>query len=640
MADSIAVPSPRFDESHRHMGCGGARDLESLVARLTRRLLEVDPDRADSIIESSLETIAGAMAALRVRLVCFDLLGPGELDCFQYQRSDARTDAPLFSHPRFDRFAWSRRQLREHEMIEVPNVAELPSDAEAERVSCEALGVASLLSVPAFSQGKISAILTVQNDTVVEAFPEDEKRLLRVLAEIYTGALSRQRSERDRRSSEERFRALAEDARLAFERQLLLETRVAELSRFFVDTDIDSLGEGIESRLGILGELAEAQHSWIYSFSTTRDGFELFDWWRDVDDAARPVPPSGSLANFPYSTGLITSGQIYHVPNLDSLPEEGAPEQSDMRMRGVRSILGIPIMSGGRFVGCLGFESFDREVDWSEETIVLLRMAGEIFYSTLRRRRSVQDLRDSQSQLLQSQKMEAVGTLAGGIAHDFNNHLAVMLTNARFLRQEVDAAPEVLEAIDDLERSADHCAQLTRSLLAFARRSPVEIVPTDVDELVDGVARLVRPLLPGTIDFSVVLSPALGRFAVDRVQIHQVLVNLLVNARDSMPAGGPLRLDAIRRALNPGEAAAEGLREDGEYVVLSVEDAGSGMDEDTRGRVFEPFFTTKALGEGTGLGLAMAYGIIRQSDGAITVESQPDRGTIFRVYLPGYVDPA
>lgn len=133
-----------------------------------------------------------------------------------------------------------------------------------------------------------------------------------------------------------------------------------------------------------------------------------------------------------------------------------------------------------------------------------------------------------------------------------------------------------------------------------------------------------------------VLDPDLGRFEVDRVQIQQVLVNLLVNARDSMPDGGPLRLQGVRRRLDAAEAAPNGLLGDREYVVLSVEDAGIGMDEETKSRVFEPFFTTKALGQGTGLGLAMAYGIIRQDEGAITVDSQPNRGSTFRVYLPGF----
>jgi PAS domain S-box-containing protein len=430
-----------------------------------------------------------------------------------------------------------------------------------------------------------------------------------------------------------------EAARRDLERHIQLETRVAELSRFFIDIEIDAIGQGIENRLAAIAKIADAQHCFMYSFGSGRDqGVEVFRWWRDQDHATKPAPASDSRTRFPYSSAIIMSGRVFHVSSIDSLPEEADAEKEDLTARGVRSLLGIPIMSGGRFVGCLGFENFERENDWPGETIMLLRMVGEIFYSALRRRRAVEDLRDSQTQLLQSQKMEAVGTLAGGIAHDFNNHLAVMLGNARFVRQEVNADPDVMAAIDDFERSADHCAQLTRSLLTFSRRGPVEVRAVDVAELVRGVEVLIRPLLPAAIEFETNLRPDLGSVAVDRVQIQQVLVNLVVNARDAMPEGGPITLSACRRSLLPGEMVSENLAAHRMVVVLSVEDHGCGMDEETKSRVFEPFFTTKEMGQGTGLGLAMVYGIIRQSEGAISVESVVDVGSTFRVYLPSVED--
>jgi nitrogen-specific signal transduction histidine kinase/CheY-like chemotaxis protein len=258
---------------------------------------------------------------------------------------------------------------------------------------------------------------------------------------------------------------------------------------------------------------------------------------------------------------------------------------------------------------------------------------AEIFVGALRRKRAELRLRDSQLQLSQAQKMEALGTLAGGIAHDFNNQLTVMLANARFAMRRLPEDDEVARALVDLHRAAQHCAQLTRGLLAFSRRTPASPRPLEVSAVVEDVEELLRPLIPSSIDFQIVDRHDGAQIVADPVQLQQVIVNLVVNARDAMPEGGRLTLGVSAREVERAESLAHGIAA-GSYVELAVSDTGVGIDPSVRERIFEPFFTTKEPGKGTGLGLATCYGIVRECHGAIAVQSEPGRGATFRVLLP------
>jgi two-component system cell cycle sensor histidine kinase/response regulator CckA len=192
---------------------------------------------------------------------------------------------------------------------------------------------------------------------------------------------------------------------------------------------------------------------------------------------------------------------------------------------------------------------------------------------------------------------------------------------------------EVARALGDLHRAAQHCAQLTRGLLAFSRRTPASPRALDVSAVIDEVQELLRPLVPSSIDFQLVDRHAGARIVADPVQLQQVVVNLVVNARDAMPDGGELRLVVSTHDVSPAEASTLGIAA-GRYVELAVSDTGVGIDPSVRSRIFEPFFTTKEPGKGTGLGLATCYGIVQECRGAIDVRSEPGRGTTFRVLLP------
>ena len=250
---------------------------------------------------------------------------------------------------------------------------------------------------------------------------------------------------------------------------------------------------------------------------------------------------------------------------------------------------------------------------------------------------SCEDITEKQNlelQLQQSQKMEAIGKLAGGIAHDFNNLLTTILGMSDLILMDLDEGDDRRLEIKEIKKAAKRASSLTKQLLAFSRRQILQPVVLNLNTIVLEMNKLLRRLIGEDIELVTVLGEKLGNVRVDQSQIEQVIMNLAVNARDAMPKGGKLTIETCNVELDVAYSKSHVGVKPGSYVLLAITDTGSGMDRETMARIFDPFFTTKVKNGGTGLGLSVVYGIVKQSGGIIWVYSEPGKGTTFKIYLP------
>ncbi len=294
---------------------------------------------------------------------------------------------------------------------------------------------------------------------------------------------------------------------------------------------------------------------------------------------------------------------------------------------------GAPVTRSERRLLKMNGEEFPAEVhaggivyDGQPAALVFFRDVTDV-------KRAEEERQRLEQRLAHAQKMESVGRLAGGVAHDFNNHLTVINGYCDMLLEVLEPNDPLREELEEIRAAGDRAAALTQQLLAFSRKQIVEPRPTVLNHVVEEFGRLVRRLIGDDVEVVTELEPGLGAVMADRGQMHQVLMNLAINARDAMPGGGRIVVATANVDIDEQLAPSQDVKP-GSYVVLTVSDTGAGMSQETLRKIFEPFFTTKPMGVGTGLGLATVYGIVEQSGGFIRVASEVGRGTTVRIYLP------
>ncbi len=364
-----------------------------------------------------------------------------------------------------------------------------------------------------------------------------------------------------------------------------------------------------------------------------KDCYDLFpkqqaDFFQTKD---RAVLSDGRMLDIPEEPINTPNGKRWlHTKKIPIPGPDGKPGH----------LLGISLDITERKLAVEALERAHAELEQrvEERTRELLEANQRLQSEMDERQRAQVALGQAEQQLRQAQKMEAVGRLAGGIAHDFNNLLSVILSYAGLLAADAESGVTLEEGLTQITHASERAATLTRQLLAFSRQQVLAPRVVDLNELVQTMSSMLERLIGEDVRLLMVRAPDLGRTRADVSQLEQVMMNLVVNARDAMPNGGVLTIETSNADLGL-EASEELGAVPGSYVVLSVDDNGVGMDAATLARVFEPFFTTKPHGKGTGLGLSTVFGIVRQSGGHIGVTSQPGQGSSFRIYFPRTDEP-
>jgi signal transduction histidine kinase/CheY-like chemotaxis protein len=588
LADVARLVSRTLDSADTREGI--ADSIRALLRAQTSALYRLDPDTGELILLASSGKAGSANGGKLVRARGTGIAGLAVTE---------------------------RRAVVTRDMLEDPRIT--MSDEERGRVAETTCRAA--IALPLLVQERVVGALGVGR-VAGDDFDAEEIRLAQAFADQAAVAL--------------------ENARLYEQQVGLLGALRSRQARLEALLEVGRQLARIQPVESLLGRIAEAC---AHLFNSSSVAFRLMEGedlvlcgsWGDTED----LLSTSRLGIGESLTGQVAlTGAPVVVANAIDDPRLSPSHRESYRRLGLRAFLGVPVKAGEDVVGVLTIRSV-REEGFSPDdvelaTVFASQAAIALENSRLyqKTQRTFDELSQAQDQLAQARKMEAVGLLAGGVAHDFNNMLMVMLGRSDLLLRRLPAGDPMRRDLDLIRSTGQRAADLTRQLLAFSRKQVLEPRVLNLNAVVGELAPMLERLIGENIELRTELPAGLGDVRADRGQMEQVIMNLVVNARDAMPRGGQLTLETANLDLDATTVRGRVGMRPGPHVLLAITDSGVGMNEATRARIFEPFFTTKAFGEGTGLGLATVHGIVNQSGGTIWVYSEPGRGTTFKIYLP------
>jgi signal transduction histidine kinase len=528
----------------------------------------------------------------------------------------------LRRYPELAEEGLAARVLAARQTIRVPIVRteELMSTTVPHKLELmRRLALTSVVGTPILAHGVPIAIAMITRSTPGKPYTGDDAHLLEEVAAHASIAITNARALDDRRRAADRLRVLSE-ASTEFASATGEPTRLLEMVARRVSE--------------MVGELCAIRLASSEGLDANGVAYH--------PDPARLAYARRALAT-PLARDVGIGGKVFATGEAirisadtpEELAELSAPPFRDALLhQSITAMMALPLKARGRVIGVMTLTRSAGSPAYTDDDQLFAQDLATHATLAIKNSRLLMTTQRTEEQLRQAQKMEAVGRLAGGVAHDFNNLLSVVLTYTTFLLEETRPGDPMFDDLVQIEKAGQRAADLTRQLLLFSRQQIVAPKVLDLNAVVRDMDRMLRRLVGEDIAVRTSLGAALGLIKADPGHIEQVMMNLVVNARDAMPNGGSLTIETGNVDIDGAFADTHLDMSPGPHVMLAISDTGIGMDADTRSRIFEPFFTTKEHGKGTGLGLSTVFGIVRQAGGTIWVYSEVARGTTFKVYLP------